>query len=186
MRLSPLRKMAAGLFLTCLAFAVSTLAETWIEEAAATAAAPAGTSAPSAPAPPPSVSIGWQLLAYSILTAAEILVSITCLEFSYTQAPPALKSWVMAVYLCSVSAGNLLTAIVNAAWPADATDVQYYAFFTLLMLAASLAFLPVCCLYQEQSYLPRPTASPDTPGNSSPEAAESDRRAKEERERLHL
>ena len=54
------------------------------------------------------------------------------------------------------------------------------------MLAASLAFLPVCCLYQEQSYLPRPTASPDTPGNSSPEAAESDRRSKEERERLHL
>ena len=40
------------------------------------------------------------------------------------QAPPALKSWVMAVYLCSVSAGNLLTALVNAAWPADATDVQ--------------------------------------------------------------
>ena len=131
-------------------------------------------------------TVAWQLLAYAILTAAEILVSITCLEFSYTQAPPALKSWVMAVYLCSVSAGNLLTAIVNAAWPADATEVQYYSFFTLLMLAASLAFLPVCCLYQEQSYLPRPTASPDTPGNSSPEAAESDRRSKEERERLHL
>ena len=92
----------------------------------------------------------------------------------------------MAVYLCSVSAGNLLTALVNAAWPADATDVQYYSFFTLLMLAAALAFLPVCCLYQEQSYLPRPTASPDTPGNSSPEAAESDRRPKDERERLHL
>jgi len=76
--------MAAGFFLTALAFAVSTLAETWIAEAAAVGAAPPGTSAPSAP-PLPSVSIGWQLLAYVILTAAEILVSITCLEFSYTQ-----------------------------------------------------------------------------------------------------
>jgi len=84
-RLTPLRKMAAGFFLTALAFAVSTLAETWIAEAAAVGAAPPGTSAPSAPPPLPSVSIGWQLLAYVILTAAEILVSITCLEFSYTQ-----------------------------------------------------------------------------------------------------
>ena len=74
----------------------------------------------------------------------------------------------MAVYLCSVSAGNLLTALVNAAWPADATDVQYYSFFTLLMLAASFAFLPVCCLYKEQSYLPR---SAPSPGNPSPETS---------------
>ena len=105
------------------------------------------------------------------------------------RAPGAPPESDLTYGLCTVAlfaAGNLLTAIVNAAWPADATDVQYYAFFTLLMLAASLAFLPVCCLYQEQSYLPRPTASPDTPGNSSPEAAESDRRSKEERERLHL
>ena len=63
-RLTPLRKMAAGFFLTALAFSVSTLAEVWIAAAAAEAAAPPGAAAPSAPPPPPSVSIGWQLLAY--------------------------------------------------------------------------------------------------------------------------
>ena len=40
-------------------------------------------------------SISWQVLAYAILTASEVFVSITCLEFSYTQAPNSLKSFIM-------------------------------------------------------------------------------------------
>ena len=31
--------------------------------------------------------VGWQLLAYLILTSAEVMVSIVALEFFYTQAP---------------------------------------------------------------------------------------------------
>ena len=42
-------------------------------------------------------SIAWQVLAYAILTAAEVLISITCLEFSYTQAPNNMKSFIMAI-----------------------------------------------------------------------------------------
>ena len=62
------------------------------------------------------------------------------------------------------------------------TPVQYYSFFTLLMLAASLAFLPVCCVYKEQSYLPR---SAPSPGNSSPET-EPDRGSRDSVPKLHL
>ena len=42
----------------------------------------------------------------SMITAAEVMVSITCLEFSYTQAPTKMKSFVMAAYLLGVSVGN--------------------------------------------------------------------------------
>ncbi|MFM7785720.1 MAG: hypothetical protein ACKPE6_13945, partial [Gammaproteobacteria bacterium] len=45
-------------------------------------------------------------------TASEVMVSITALEFSYRQAPLRIKSFVMALYLLSISAGNLLTAVV--------------------------------------------------------------------------
>ena len=42
-------------------------------------------------------SINWQLLGYVILTLGETMVSITGLEFSYTQAPNSMKSSVMAL-----------------------------------------------------------------------------------------
>ena len=39
-----------------------------------------------------------KLLAYVVMTAAEVMVSITALEFSYTQAPRKMKSFVMGVF----------------------------------------------------------------------------------------
>jgi POT family proton-dependent oligopeptide transporter len=93
-KLTPLRKIAIGFFLTVPAFAIPA----WIE-----AQVQAGEV----------VNIGWQLLAYAIITAAEVFVSITCLEFSYTQSPKKMKSFVMACFLLSVSLGNLFVAGVN-------------------------------------------------------------------------
>ena len=59
-------------------------------------------------------SIGWQIFAYAILTFSEVMVSITCLEFAYTQAPRTMKSVIMALFLMSVSLGNFFTAGVNS------------------------------------------------------------------------
>ena len=45
-----------------------------------------------------SLHVGWQIIACFVLTASEVMVSITCLEFAYTQAPKAMKSLVMACF----------------------------------------------------------------------------------------
>jgi len=58
-------------------------------------------------------SVFWQALAYLIVTAAEVMVSITALEFAYTQAPRKMKSVIMALFLMSVSLGNYFTMAVN-------------------------------------------------------------------------
>ena len=58
-------------------------------------------------------SVGWQVLGCFFLTIAEVMISITCLEFAYTQAPQAMKSFVMAIFLLTVSLGNLLTSQVK-------------------------------------------------------------------------
>jgi POT family proton-dependent oligopeptide transporter len=55
----------------------------------------------------------WQFLAYGILTAGEVLVSITALEFSYKQAPLSIKSFIMSLFLLSTSLGNFGIAAVN-------------------------------------------------------------------------
>ncbi|MGR8952202.1 MAG: MFS transporter, partial [Gammaproteobacteria bacterium] len=75
----------------------------------------------------------------------EVMVSITCLEYSYTEAPKALKSLVMACYFLSVSVGNLLTSAVNFVIPAGRgallSGAGYFWFFTGLMLATTLLFI---------------------------------------------
>lgn len=93
-KLTPLRKISIGFFLTVPSFMIPAWVETQLE---------AGIQ----------VNIGWQMLSYIIITMAEVFVSITCLEFSYTQAPKKMKSLVMSVFLMSVFLGNLFTAVVN-------------------------------------------------------------------------
>ena len=92
--LTPIRKISIGLFIMVTGFAVVALAQEWID-------------AGQRP------SIGWQVLAFALVTASEVMVSIVCLEFSYTQSPRSMKSWIMALFLFSVSLGNLFTAGVN-------------------------------------------------------------------------
>jgi len=92
--LTPLRKMAIGFFVMTIGFGITALIQESID---------AGNSP----------SVGWQFLAWLIVTPAEIMISIVCLEFSYTQAPRAMKSFVMGVFWLSVFLGNLVTVAVN-------------------------------------------------------------------------
>jgi POT family proton-dependent oligopeptide transporter len=93
-KLTPLRKVGTGLFLMILSFAIIS----WAQEAIDRGETP---------------SVAWQLLAYLILTSAEILISIVCLEFAYTQAMPKMKSFIMSIFLVSVFVGNLMTGLIN-------------------------------------------------------------------------
>lgn len=109
-------------------------------------------------------SMYWQILAFAVMTAGEVLVSVTCLEYSYTQSPPEVKSFVMALYLLSVSAGNFLTYLVNMAillpdGGSRLPGAQYYWFFTALMLLAALVYVPISMSFRSRSYI----ASDDEP-----------------------
>ena len=93
-KLTPLRKIGTGLAIMAIAFLIVSLSQEAIDRGEV-----------------PHVS--WQLLAYLILTSAEVMVSIVALEFFYTQAPRKMKSLMMAIFLASVSVGNSFTAVVN-------------------------------------------------------------------------
>ena len=138
-RLTPLRKISMGLFLTVVSF----LIPAWIEARIATGATP---------------NIVWQIIAYVVITAAEVLVSITCLEFSYTQAPRKMKSLVMGIYYMSVSLGNAFTSAVNffirnEDGSSKLAGPEYYLFFAGLMLVTSVVFIFVAKQYREETIL---------------------------------
>jgi POT family proton-dependent oligopeptide transporter len=90
-------------------------------------------------------SIAYHLVAYTLLTAAEVMLSVTLIEYTCRQAPPRLKSLGLAAFLLSVSAGNLFTAGVNyAITRADGSSrlagADYFLFFSGMMAVTSLAF----------------------------------------------
>ncbi|MEM0970386.1 MAG: MFS transporter, partial [Verrucomicrobiota bacterium] len=58
-------------------------------------------------------SILWQIAAYALLTASEVMISITALEFAYKQSPKRMKSFIMCFYLSAVFFGNVFTSGVN-------------------------------------------------------------------------
>jgi POT family proton-dependent oligopeptide transporter len=133
--LTPIKKMQLGLFITVIAFAIPSIVQMQLDVGL-------------------TPSILWQLLAYVLLTSAEVMVSITCLEFSYTQAPATMKSFVMAFYFLSVALGNLFTSAVNffihnIDGSSKLAGADYYWFFTGLMLITALLFLWVSQRYQE-------------------------------------
>jgi POT family proton-dependent oligopeptide transporter len=97
------------------------------------------------------ISIMWQVLAYVIITASEVLAYGTGLAFSYTQAPNSMKSFVMGLFLLSIAIGNLFVALVNLI--PNFQGPSYFAFFALLMLVASILFIFVARSYQGKTYI---------------------------------
>ena len=106
-------------------------------------------------------SVGWQVLAYVPLTAAEVMIYQTGLEYTYSQSPKTMKSFAMALYLLSISLGNFFTAsinfLLNAFKAEDGTaflsDVSYFLFYAGIMLTTAVLYVFVARYFKEQRFL---------------------------------
>jgi POT family proton-dependent oligopeptide transporter len=146
-RLTPLRKIGMGMFLIVVAFMISAYAQVLVDRSL-------------------KPSIWWQVLAFVLLTAAEVMVSITCLEFSYTQAPKKMKSLIMGLYLLSSAVGNFFTACVNAFiqnedGSSKLPGADYYWFFAGLMFVTSILFCVYAMFYQGKTYIQDDSSGPE-------------------------
>ncbi len=137
--LTPLRKIAIGFMVAAVGFATIAVAQERIDMGA-------------------TPGIEWQLLAYLSLTCSEVLISITCLEYSYTQAPRSMKSFIMAFFLLSVTIGNLFTSAVNYfIQNPDGTvmleGASYFWFFTALVAVTGVMFSLVIPFFKDRTIL---------------------------------
>ena len=108
-----------------------------------------------------SFSIAWQVLPYVLLTAGEVLVSATGLEFAYSQAPAAMKGVIMSFWSLAVTVGNLWVLIVNkgvknhvvrdAIASTGLGEIAFQMFFfAAFAFASALAFRAVAGRYRMQ------------------------------------
>lgn len=131
-KVTPLRRMATGMFVAAASFAAAALMQIPLDKGQ-------------------TISAAWQVASYLLLTMSEVMISITGLEFAYTQAPRSMKSTLMSFWFLTVFAGNILTA-----WVAELNKFQgasFFWFFAALMFAVSFIFAWTASRYKVREYL---------------------------------
>uniref|UniRef100_A0A8C2UA17 Solute carrier family 15 member 1 n=1 Tax=Coturnix japonica TaxID=93934 RepID=A0A8C2UA17_COTJA len=93
---------------------------------------------------PNTVHMAWQIPQYFILTCAEVVFSVTGLEFSYSQAPSNMKSVLQAGWLLTVAVGNIIVLIVAGASKLSEQWAEYVLFAALLFA--------VCIIFAVMAY----------------------------------
>jgi len=147
LKTTPLRRLGAGLVLTALSFVIIALIQTNIDNGG-------------------HPTIWWQIFAYVILSAAEVLVSITGLEYAYTHSPKSMKSTMTAIWLLVVALGNTITAMVNGNISSGGflshrlQGANYYWFFVWFITVFVVVFMFVSPRLKERSYILDPDQEP--------------------------
>jgi POT family proton-dependent oligopeptide transporter len=101
--------------------------------------------------PEKKVTIWWQVLAFFLITVAEILISVTGLELAFTAAPKSMKSFVTGLWLAAVGLGNLFfNAPVGRLYPLMHPG-NYFAMLTAMLLVVTVAFVFVARRFNRQS-----------------------------------
>ncbi|HEY8930557.1 MAG TPA: MFS transporter, partial [Mucilaginibacter sp.] len=153
LKTKPLRRLGAGLILTALSFVVIGFTHASIENGG-------------------SPSIWWQVLAFLILSAAEVLVSITGLEYAYTHSPKSMKSTMTGIWFLVVSFGNLITALVNGLiedggwWARNLKGANYEWFFVTFICVFIVVFLFVAPRLKERNYITDPVIDGEIAANA--------------------
>jgi len=143
LKTTPLRRLGFGLILTALSFVVIGFTHVSIDHGG-------------------SPSMWWQVLAFLILSAAEVLVSITGLEYAYTHSPKSMKSTMSGIWFLVVSFGNLITALVNGLiedggwWAKNLKGANYEWFFVAFISVFIIVFLIVSPRLKERNYITDP------------------------------
>ena len=98
------------------------------------------------------LSILWQVVPFLVVTAGEVLVSATALEFAFSQAPPSMKSLIMSLWMLTIATGNALVAVFASLSEkvVHATEAGAFFFYAALMALVSVIFMLCAWRYQER------------------------------------
>ncbi|XP_014289068.1 peptide transporter family 1 [Halyomorpha halys] len=94
---------------------------------------------------PNTISMLWQIPQYVVITSAEIMFSITGLEFSYSESPQSMKSVISSLWLLTDSFGNIIVLIIAGFKMANAAHEMF--FYSGLMSLVMLFFIFLACRY---------------------------------------
>jgi proton-dependent oligopeptide transporter, POT family len=129
--LKPLWRMTLGMFLAAVSFGLVALIQVQLDGGN-------------------KLSVLWQAAPYLFLTAAEVLVSVTGLEFAYRQAPLEMKGIITSFWLLTVTVGNLAVVLFKHLFE---TRLHSLLFFGGLTVASGVAMGIIASWYKGQEYI---------------------------------
>jgi len=129
-----IRRMTWGMFVAAASFAIVGLLQMWMDTGV-------------------KINVMWQFFPYLVITMAEVMISITGLEFAYTQAPRSMKSTIMSIWLLTVFFGNLITAYVSKVNFFPVASTGYFMFFAALMGLFAVIFWWMGKNYKMKNYM---------------------------------
>lgn len=138
-KLTPLRKIGFGLFTTGFSFVIIAFLQTKVDNGL-------------------HPSVWWQIFAYAVLSAGEVLVSITGLEYAYTQSPPSMKSTMTAIWYFTYSIGSFFNAVVNNSIAGGGmfsgfTGAKFYWLFVGICFGFVVIFVLISPFIKERAFL---------------------------------
>ena len=89
---------------------------------------------------PNSIHILWQVPQYFIITASEVMFSVTGVEFAYSQAPVSMKSVVQAAWLLTIALGQIIVIVVAETKMFSEQSSEFFM-FAGLMLVDTMVFI---------------------------------------------
>lgn len=148
--LTPLRRMTGGMIVAAASFALIAMIQVWMNAGQA-------------------VHVLWQVIPFLVITIAEVMVSITGLEFAYTQAPRTMKSTIMSFWLFTVFLGNVIAGYLEHAQFFG--PFGQFVMFGGLMGVVAVIFGWLARSYQGREYVGEDDDKDAAPSGASPEAA---------------
>ncbi|WP_408096224.1 POT family MFS transporter [Peredibacter sp. HCB2-198] len=132
---TPIKRMTLGMFVAAVSFALIGGLQMWMDNSS------------------DKINVMWQFFPYLVITMAEVMISITGLEFAYTQAPRSMKSSIMSIWLLTVFFGNLITAYVSKVNFFPIASTGYFMFFAVLMAIFAGIFWYMGTQYKVKNYM---------------------------------
>ena len=133
---SPLRRMSYGMFLASASYLIVAALQKRIEAGA-------------------QLSIMWQTIPYIVLTAAEVLLSTTGLEFAFREASAELKSTIMSFWLLTVTVGDLFVVGITKLFSeegagnhAASVSADRFLLYAGLTLVVAILFSVIASTYK--------------------------------------
>lgn len=131
---SPLRRMSVGMFVAAFSYVVVAMIQSRVDANQ-------------------QISVLWQIVPYTILTTAEVLVSTTGLEFAFREAAPEMKSLVMSFWLLTIALGDLLVAGITEIFAkpgaqSESVSTSRFLLYAGLTFIVAILFSIVAARYQ--------------------------------------
>lgn len=84
--------------------------------------------------PPNSVHMLWLIPQFVVMTAGEVMFSVTGLEFAYSQSPSSMKSLLQACWLLTVGFGNVIVVVIAEAKFFQSQANEFFLFAILMFI----------------------------------------------------